>query len=182
MVSSGKHSGEGDIIKINLLDPAAVKRVLDDELPKILLGKYGLGADHSYEYGRIALGSVAVAFGAGAQFYPVPMLEARLTISILVAMYFVFSMLMSAHAKWVVPKDHVLSTKAAKGFPPMSVCATLAPGYPHYTVTVLVDGATSNSKQLYATEFFTEKGFFVRENYVKAVSKVLDPIKTKKSQ
>lgn len=163
-------------IKINLLDNSAVKRTIDDEFIKSFKS-LGYSEDHTVTNYKLMFGFFACIFGLLAQFYPVPLRQAKPVLIGLIALYFVFHGLMNLIGRIMQDKFAIMWIKAdkTKKLPRLEVCAKMERDSPEIVVGYVdLQSKRRVEKVWQVTEYFDSTGVFLKEKFREQVQKQLD--------
>ncbi len=163
-------------IKINLLDNSAVKRTIDDEFIKSFRS-FGYKEDHSVTNYKLLFGFFACIAGLLAQFYPVPLKQAKPALIGLILLYFIFHGLMNLVGRLMQDKFAIMWIKAdqTKKLPRLEVCAKMDRDSPELVVGY-VDLQTKRKLERVwqVTEYFDSTGVFLQSKFREQVQKQLD--------
>jgi len=106
--------------KINLSDPGAIKRVLDDTITKYFFEELAYVEDTDLSNVKLVLGIFSVALALTAQFYPAPFPENYHILLICCPLYFVFSTILQYIASYK-EKEFILFARSKDRFNPIEV-------------------------------------------------------------
>eukprot|EP01119_Soliformovum_irregulare_P003196 TRINITY_DN13533_c0_g1_i1.p1 TRINITY_DN13533_c0_g1~~TRINITY_DN13533_c0_g1_i1.p1 ORF type:complete len:198 (-),score=55.61 TRINITY_DN13533_c0_g1_i1:4-564(-) len=170
--------------KINLCDPGAIKRVLDDAITKYFMEELCLGEETSLSNIKLILGFISVSLALTAQFYPAPFPENYYVLLICCPIYFVLSGILQYIATYK-EKEYILFTMpTGPGKKGIKVRASL-PKYSYdFTVGITpIDGNESQETKMTKSigVWFDEEGKFYNEIFSQDLSKLFEEYDNKKS-
>jgi hypothetical protein len=163
-------------IKVNLLDNSAVKRTIDDEFIKSFT-KLGYHEDHSVTNYKLVFGLIACIFGLLAQFYPVPLKQAKFALSVLIVLYFVFHALMNLIGRIMQDKHVALWVKEdkSKKLPKLEVSAKMDRDSAEIAVGFRDLSSQRKLEKIWlATDYFDTTGIFLQDKFLEQLNNQLN--------
>jgi len=155
---------EEEVQKINLCDPGAIKRVIDDTITKYMLEDLGYIEQTSLANVKLFLGIISVSLALTAQFYPAPFPENLHVLLICCPIYFVLSGILQYMASYM-ERNFMLFALTKDRFNPMEIqIFTKFPKYSYdFTIGISKNG-TPDDKAITITKsvgkWFDKTGFF----------------------